>query len=1111
MEDNKSCWVAGKALRERSRLNQILLDSMPCIALLLKPSTREIVASNQAAVKVGAVPGKQCFATWGKRENPCPWCLAPALWETGEPQHLEVEALETVWDAHWAPVGPDLYMHYAFDITGRKRAEQEIARLASFPQLNPNPVIEVDLKGNITFINPAASEAIRKNGLQSAQSLLPADLRGILQAARKTGKTQFYREIELQETVFGVHIFFASQFQVFRLYLIDITPHKRIESALRQSEEKYRFLVNQIPAVVFKGYGDWSVDFFDRKIETLTGFRKEEFDARTITWRDLILPEDRDGARRAFIAALRSEKSYVREYRIRRKDGKLRWIQARGGIFCDAAGKVDHVSGIFFDITDRKRTEEALRESEEKYRLLVSQLPAIVFQGYGDWSVDFLDRKVEELTGYHKEDFDSRQVKWCDLIPPEGLDYAQRVFRKALKGDKSYIREHRIRRKDGEIRWVQCRGRIFCDDQGNVKHISGVTFDITDRKRAEEALRKSEELHRSLFENMLNGFAYCKMLFENNQPQDFIYLNVNRSFEVLTGLQNVVGKKVSEVIPGIRKSDPSLFEIYGRVALTGKPERFEIYVEALKMWFSISVYSPEKEYFVAIFDVITDRRRAEEALRNHLNFLQTLLETIPSPIFYKNTEGVYLGCNQALADFLGLPKEEVIAKTVYDVYPQDLADKYFEMDSALFRQPGVQIYDFSMQHADGTRHDVNFHKATYTTTEGKVAGLVGVMVDITERKKAEEERLRFSKLESLANLAGGIAHDFNNILTAIIGNISLAMLDVLPEARSRERLIAAERACLQAQTLARQLLTFAKGGAPIKEVVSVQELVTESGVFACSGSPVRCESAFPDNLWMVEADPGQTSQVFQNLIINAIQAMPMGGTIRILGENLVVETGSELALEPGRYVKISIQDQGVGIPANYLPKIFDPYFTTKQTGSGLGLATAYSIVKNHHGHISVESKLGEGTVFHVYFPALENRVFAAPEKKMDILSGSGKILVMDDEEIVRQVLAKMLGHLGYEAEFAKDGEEAVQLFTAAQESGNAFDVVILDLTVPGGMGGREVLENLLKIEPQVKAIVSSGYSDDPIMADFTRHGFSAILAKPYKISELSNALQKVLQ
>ncbi len=276
------------------------------------------------------------------------------------------------------------------------------------------------------------------------------------------------------------------------------------------------------------------------------------------------------------------------------------------------------------------------------------------------------------------------------------------------------------------------------NESGRVNMVAEHVRDITERYQAQEALREGEALYRSLFENMLNGLAYCKMLFDQNQPQDFIYLEVNNSFEVLTGLKNVIGKKASAVIPGIKESNPELFEIYGRVALTGKPERFETYVEALQMWFSISVYSPAPEYFVAVFDVITDRKQAEAALGAHLKFLQLLLDTIPNPIFFKDAQGGYLGCNTAFEDLFGITREEIVGKTVYDIFPPELADEYRRKDLAVFQTTGTQVYETVVQTREGARRNAVFHKATFSDPEGRVGGLVGVIMDITGLKQAEE-------------------------------------------------------------------------------------------------------------------------------------------------------------------------------------------------------------------------------------------------------------------------------------------------------------------------------------------------------------------------------------
>ena len=382
---------------------------------------------------------------------------------------------------------------------------------------------------------------------------------------------------------------------------------------------------------------------------------------------------------------------------------------------------------------------------------------------------------------------------------------------------------------------------------------------------------------------------------------------------------------------------------------------------------------------------------------------------------------------------------------------------------------------------------------------------------ISEKQEMEQEILRAQKLESIGVVVGGIAHDFNNILTAISGNVSLAKMYVKPGEKAFEKLIQAEKAFLRAKDLNRQLLTFSKrGGAPVKKVVSITDLIKESVGFALRGSNVRCQYSLPDGLLLVEVDEGQINQVLNNLIINADQAMPEGGTISISGENISLEKGNELPFEEGKYVKITIKDQGIGIPKEDLTRIFDPYFTTKKKGSGLGLATAYSIVKKHGGYISVNSEPGMGTTFFLYLPASENGRLEKKDKEEKPLTGMGKVLVMDDEKDIRELAGEMLESIGYEVGFAKDGMEAIEIYKRALKTERPFDAVIIDLTIPGGMGGKEAIQKLHEIVPEVKAIVSSGYVSHPVMVDFKKYGFCDVIAKPYKISELSKVLHKTI-
>ncbi len=315
---------------------------------------------------------------------------------------------------------------------------------------------------------------------------------------------------------------------------------------------------------------------------------------------------------------------------------------------------------------------------------------------------------------------------------------------------------------------------------------------------------------------------------------------------------------------------------------------------------------------------------------------------------------------------------------------------------------------------------------------------------------------------------------------------------------------------MRAKDLTQQLLTFSKGGAPVKKTSSVAEFLKKSASFALSGSNVKCIFSIPDDIWAVEIDKGQINQAFNNLVINADEAMPEGGILKISAENITITSKNILPLQKKKYVKISFEDNGIGIPSNNLNKIFDPYFSTKTKGNGLGLASAYSIIKSHKGLITVESELGVGTTFYIYLPASEEIVVEKKAETGKALFGKGKILIMDDEDFIREVAGKMVESLGYSAEFASDGAEAIELYGKALKSEEPFAAVIMDLTIPGGMGGKEAIQELLKIDPNVKAIVSSGYSSDPIMSDCKKHGFVGMLSKPYKISELGKTLKEII-
>jgi signal transduction histidine kinase/ActR/RegA family two-component response regulator len=388
--------------------------------------------------------------------------------------------------------------------------------------------------------------------------------------------------------------------------------------------------------------------------------------------------------------------------------------------------------------------------------------------------------------------------------------------------------------------------------------------------------------------------------------------------------------------------------------------------------------------------------------------------------------------------------------------------------------------------------------------EGRIIGAVLVFQDVTVQRKTEQELARADKLESLGVLAGGIAHDFNNILTAITGHLSLAGLEAAGSESLKRLVQQAETAAMQAARLTQQLLTFSRGGEPVRQYVDIGELIEEAATFVLRGSNVRVEFDLPEDLCGVRGDPGQLAQVVQNLVINADQAMEEGGRMWVVARNVPAAVG-----DGPSQVEIEIRDAGEGIAADVIERIFEPYFTTKQSGSGLGLATAYAIVDQHGGQLSVDSVVGEGTSFRLRLPVAEPPSETAPAEAASVVGGQGRVLVMDDDENICTVLERMLDYLGYRCAFARSGDDAVTLYREAM-SEDPFDVVVLDLTVPGGMGGAQTLNVLRQLDPQVRAIVSSGYSNDPVMARYEEHGFRGVVRKPYVLDQMAEALVKAI-
>ncbi len=628
-------------------------------------------------------------------------------------------------------------------------------------------------------------------------------------------------------------------------------------------------------------------------------------------------------------------------------------------------------------------------------------------------------------------------------------------------------------------------------------------------EKTEERFPEQLHLFRALMDNLPNPVYY--------KDTSGVYLGYNKAFQEYFGLKQVdhVGKTVFD-IPISRDEavmhhmvDTELLRLSGNreyEASVTSPDGSVRHIIARKAAFRKTDGS-----IGGIIGTVTDItaiKKAEEALRETNARLQDLSEaSFEAIVFIEN--GIIADANRIFYQLFEYETGEIVGKPLLSlIFPGMQEEAQITMntvDDRTFETTGLK--------KNGTTFPMEVHPRDIYLRGRNLK--IAVIRDISGRKHMEEEILKSKNLQSIGTLAGGIAHDFNNLLMAIVGNLSLARMNVPPDAKIAEFLSEAERIVFMGKNLTQQLLTFSRGGDPVRKTVHLEPMLRDATEKVVRGSSVRPRYVFPTDLCPVEIDEERMRQVIENIVLNAKEAMPAGGTLVVSCENVSVTPQGKLPLIKEAHVKISVRDEGIGIREENMSKIFDPYFTTKgfgsQKGVGLALAICYSIVRSHNGYIQVDSVAGSGTVFQIYLPSGKKEISSALVEDSPLPHDKGRILIMDDEEMILKIARELLTLMGYEAITTQNGEETIRFYRQAMELNRPFDAVILDLAIPGGMGGKEVIQELIAIDKNVKAVISSGYLNDPVVKEFKKYGFSGMLTKPYEADELDDKLQSVIR
>ncbi len=890
--------------------------------------------------------------------------------------------------------------------------------------------------------------------------------------------------------------------------LMDVTGLRRTEAALRESEARYRSLFDGVPVGIFRTTPQGRFLDANPALVEMLGYpdRGSLLESNTADlyldpkarwrWQEIM---DREGVVFNF------------EAKMRRYDGTIIWIRESSRAVRDDEGEIIHYEGILEDITERKRAKDALRESEERYRSVMeaSAEPIVVYDLEG--KATYINPAFTKVFGWQPEEVLNKRL---DFVPHELRAEAYEGVMKVIRGEPFYGYETRRYTKSGEIIDVSISGARFCDPEGNPVGIVVNLRDITESKRAEEALRASEEKHRIVLEASPDPIV----VYDTDGRASYI----NPAFTRVFGwtADEILGRRV-DFVP--RESWPETTRMIAAVTkgetISGvETKRYTKDGRLLDVAISSAPFfdsSGELTGIIVIHRDITESKRAEAALLESEAKYHRILEASPDPIVLYDMDGRTIYLNPAFTRVFGWSLDELLDKRV-DFVPEEAWVETREKIEMIKRGESFSGFETRRLNKAGELLDISMSAAVWRDADGNPAGSVIILRDVTEQKKLEDQLRHARKMEAVGTLAGGVAHDFNNLLQAISGYAQLVLMQKGPNDPDYKYLTGIDQSVQRASDLVKQLLTASRKMESKLEPVNLNLEVIQAVNLLERTIPkmIEIKTQLADDLRMVNADPTQLEQILLNLGGNAKDAMPEGGRLIFETKNVELDAAfcrTHPELEPGDYVLLAVSDSGQGMDRETVEQIFDPFFTTKGVGkgTGLGLATVYGIVKNHGGHITCYSQPGQGTTFHIYLPALpgtEATREPIAELEAEIRGGDETVLLVDDERSILDVGQEILEQYGYRVIKATSGEEALEVY---DRQGGGIDLIILDLGMPG-MGGQRCLNELKARDPWARIVIASGYSESSLPGELQKNEDIEFIAKPYRLKDMLTTVRRVL-